>query len=229
MNTISKNIRSYFVTGLFVLFPLVLSIYIIVKIFQLIDNVFPALTGIDLPVMGLGVVIFFMLITLVGMVAKNYAGKKIIEIGNSIVVSIPILNKVFLAVQQIMDVVLKPQKNFLGEVILVEYPKEDSWTIGFVTSRETPEISSSIGETLICVYVPTTPNPTSGFMLYVPEHKTKKVNLSTEVAIKAIVSAGLVSSAKSDTTSTQELNFSDIIRKWKNRKECRDVIFDPRD
>lgn len=229
MNAIGKNVRSYFVTGIFVLFPLVLSLYIIWKIFQFIDNVFPALTGIDLPVMGLGVVIFFMLILIVGMVAKNYAGKKIIEIGNSIVVSIPVLNKVFLAVQQIMDVVLKPQKNFLGEVVLIEYPKEDSWTIGFVTSRETSEISDSIGETLICVYVPTTPNPTSGFMLYVPEHKIKKVNLSTEMAIKAVVSAGLVSSAKSDIVISQELNFSDVLRKWRNRKDYRNVIFDPRD
>lgn len=229
MNVIGKNIRSYFVTGIFVLFPLVLSIYIIWKIFQFVDNVFPALTGIDLPVMGLGVVIFFVLILVVGMVAKNYAGKKIIEVGNSIIVSIPVLNKVFLAVQQIMDVVLKPQKNFLGEVVLVEYPKEDSWTIGFVTSRETFEISDSIGETVICVYVPTTPNPTSGFMLYVPEHKVKKVNLSTEIAIKAIVSAGLVSSAKSDIVTPQELNFGDVLRKWRNKKDYRDVIFDPRD
>ena len=144
-------------------------------------------------------------------------------------VSIPVLNKVFLAVQQIMDVVLKPQKNFLGEVVMVEYPKDDSWTIGFVTSRETSEISASIGETLICVYVPTTPNPTSGFMLYVPEYKLKKVDLSTELAIKAVVSAGLVSSAKSDIVSPQELNFSEVLRKWKNRKEYRNVIFDPRD
>lgn len=228
MNAIGKNLRSYFVTGVFVLFPLVLSIYIIWKIFQFIDNVFPALTGIDLPVMGLGVGIFFLLILLVGMVAKNYAGKKIIEAGNSIIASIPVLNKVFIAVQQIMDVVLKPQKNFLGEVVLVEYPKEDSWAIGFVTSRETSEISDSIGETVLCVYVPTTPNPTSGFMLYVPEHKVKKVNLSTEIAIKAIVSAGLVSSAKSDIVTPQELNFGDVLRKWRNKKD-RDAIFDPRD
>jgi len=223
MNAIGKNLRSYFVTGVFVLFPLVLSIYIIWKIFQFIDNVFPALTGIDLPVMGLGVVIFFLLILLVGMVAKNYAGKKIIEAGNSIIASIPVLNKVFIAVQQIMDVVLKPQKNFLGEVVLVEYPKEDSWTIGFVTSRETFEISDSIGETVICVYVPTTPNPTSGFMLYVPEHKVKKVNLSTEIAIKAIVSAGLVSSAKSDIVTPQELNFGDVLRKWRNKKKITEM------
>lgn len=229
MSAIGKNLRSYFVTGIFVLLPLVLSLFIIWKIFQFIDNVFPSLTGIDLPGMGLGVVIFFVLILLVGMIAKNYAGKKIIELGNSIIVSIPVLNKVFLAVQQIVDVVLKPQKNFLGEVILVEYPKEDSWTLGFVTSRETTEISEAIGETLICVYVPTTPNPTSGFMLYVPEHKVRKVNLNTEIAIKAIVSAGLVSSAKSDIVSPQEQNFSDVLRKWRNRKEYRSVIFDPRD
>lgn len=229
MNVIGKNIRSYFVTGVFVLFPLVLSIYIIWKIFQFIDNVFPALTGIDLPIVGLGVLIIFLLITLAGMVAKNYAGKKIIEVGNSIIVSIPVLNKIFLAVQQIMDVVLKPQKNFLGEVVMVEYPKEDSWTIGFITSKETSEISQSIGEPLICVYVPTTPNPTSGYLLYVPERKVRKVNLSTEIAIKAIVSAGLVSSAKNDVVTPQELNFGDVLRKWKSRKEHKDVIFDPRD
>lgn len=227
--TIGKNLRSYFVTGIFVLLPLVLSLFIIWKIFQFIDNVFPTLTGIDLPGMGLGVVIFFMLILLVGMVAKNYAGKKIIEIGNAIIVSIPVLNKVFLAVQQIVDVVLKPQKNFLGEVVMVEYPKEDSWTIGFVTSKETPEISEAIGEQLLCVYVPTTPNPTSGFMLYVSERKTRKVNISTEIAIKAVVSAGLVSSSKTEISSTQEQNLSEVLRRWKMRKETRAVIFDPRD
>lgn len=227
MNTLMKKVRTYFVTGIFVLLPVVLSLFIIWKIFEFIDNVFPSLSGIDLP-MGLGVIIFFLLILIVGIVAKNYAGKKIIDIANAIIVSIPVLNKVFLAVQQITDVVLKPQKNFLGEVVLVEYPKEDSWTLGFVTSRETPEISDAIGERLICVYVPTTPNPTSGFMLYVAESKTRKVNLSTEIAIKAIVSAGLVSSSKSDITSTPEQNFGDVLRKWRTKRE-REVIFDPRD
>ena len=215
MNAIGKNLRSYFVTGVF-MFPLVLSIYIIWKIFQFIDNVFPALTGIDLPVMGLGVVIFFLLILLVGMVAKNYAGKKIIEAGNSIIASIPVLNKVFIAVQQIMDVVLKPQKNFLGEVVLVEYPKEDSWTIGFVTSRETFEISDSI-ETVICVLCSYHPNPTSGFMLYVPEHKVKN-KLEYGNSHKGHCFCRIGSSAKSDIVTPQELNFGDVLRKWRNKK-----------
>lgn len=229
MHAIGRNLRSYFVTGFLVLLPLVTSIFIIWKIFEFIDNVFPTLTGIELPGMGLGVIIFFLLIMMVGIVAKNYAGKKVIEIGNAIIVSIPVLNKVFLTVQQIVGVVLKPQKNFLGEVVMVEYPKDDSWTIGFVTSKETTEISESIGESLICVYVPTTPNPTSGFLLYVPEHKTRKVNLSTEIAIKAIVSAGLVSSAKNDSTSSQEQNLGHVLRKWKIKKDTRSVVFDPRD
>jgi uncharacterized membrane protein len=122
---------------------------------------------------------------------------------------------------------VKPQKGFLGEVVVVEYPKEGSWSLGFVTSRDTPEISECVGEKTICVYVPTTPNPTSGFMLYVPEHKVLKVNLSTEVAVKAIVSAGIVSSGKSESTGTQDQNLGDVIRKWKTRKKF--LITDPRD
>lgn len=229
MRSLLKQFRSYLVAGTFVLLPVVMSVFILWKLFQWLDNVFPSMTGIEFPVMGLGVAVVLSIVMLTGIVAKNYIGKRLIELGNAIIVSIPILNKVFLAIQQIMDVMLKPQKNFLGEVVLVEYPKEDSWALGFVTSRETAEISSAIGEKLICVYVPTTPNPTSGFMLYVPESKAIKVNMSTEIAIKAIVSAGLVSSAKTDVLNTPEGNLADFIRKWKTRKRLKKMAMDPRD
>ncbi len=227
MRGLIKKFRTYFVAGMVVLLPIVLSTFIIFKLFQWLDNVFPSITGIELPSPGLGALVIIITILFTGIIAKNFIGKKIIELGNAIIASIPVLSKIFLVVQQIMDVMIKPQKNFFGEVVVVEYPKEDSWTLGFVTSKDTPEISESVGEKTICVYVPTTPNPTSGFMLYIPEYKVKKVNLSTEMAVKAIVSAGIVSSGRTDCTTTPERSLGEVLRKWKARKKS--LIFDPRD
>lgn len=219
MSTILKKFRSNLVAGAFVLLPVILSILVIYKLFQWLDNVLPSMIGIELPV-GVGVLAIISITLFTGIIAKNYLGKKLIKFGNALIVSIPGLNKIFLTIQQIMDMMLNPQKNFLNEVVVVEYPKEDSWCIGFVTSRETSEISDAIGNKMICVYVPTTPNPTSGFMLYVPESKVVKIDMSAELAIKAIVSAGMVSSSKSDHSSKSDTNLAELIKKWKVSKSA---------
>jgi uncharacterized membrane protein len=224
-----KNFRSYFVAGAFALIPVILSVYLIYHFIVWVDNVFPSLTGIDLP-FGVGLICTVSITIVTGMVAKNYIGKKIIKLGNSIIVSVPILNKVFLTLQQVMDVLVNQNKNMLGQVVMVEFPQPESWSIGFVTAKDVPEISKAVGCTVVCVYVPTTPNPTSGYMLYTPESKTIPVNMSPELAIKAVVSAGMVSSSKDERTGSSDVNLAEVIRKWKISKSMMKTgAIDPRD
>lgn len=229
MHMFLKKMGSYFFTGFFVLLPLVVSAIILRELFHWLDRVVPSVTGLEFPVTGIGALVIVLVILLTGIVTKNYFGKKVIEIGNAVIISIPILNKVFIAVQQIMDIMLKPQKNFLGEVVVVEYPTEGSWALGFVTSRETSEISVAAGAPLICVYIPSTPNPTTGITLYVPESKVVKVDLSAEIVVKASVSGGLVSSATTDVMKSQDRTLGDVLRQWNARKARKKVGVDPRD
>lgn len=229
MHNFLRKIASYFVTGTLVILPLVVVSVILRELFHWLDSVVPSVTGLEFPVTGTGAIIIVLIIFLTGIITKNYFGKKVIEIGNAVIISIPILNKVFIAVQQIMDVMLKPQKNFLGEVVVVEYPTEGSWALGFVTSRETSEISVATGVPLICVYVPSTPNPTTGIILYVPESKVVKVDLSAELVVKASVSGGLVSSATTDIIKSQDRTLGDVLRQWNARKASKKLCIDPRD
>jgi uncharacterized membrane protein len=229
MHKFIKKTVSYFITGTFVVLPLVVFAIILRELFHWLDRVFPSVTGLEFQVTGIGAIIIVLIILLTGIVTKNYFGKKVIEIGNAVIISIPILNKVFIAVQQIMDVMLKPQKNFLGEVVAIQYPTEGSWALGFVTSRETSEISMATGVPLICVYVPSTPNPTTGIVLYVPESKVVKVNLNAEIVVKASVSGGLVSSATTDIMKSQDRTLGDVLRQWNARKTSKKLCVDPRD
>lgn len=229
MQKIMKSFRSYFFAGAFALIPVILSIYLIYNFIVWIDNVFQSLTQIVLP-FGVGFICTVSITIVTGMVAKNFIGKKIIKLGNSIIVSVPVLNKVFLAVQQIMDVLVNPSKNKLGQVVMVEFPQPGAWSIGFITSKETHEISTAVGEEVVCVYVPTTPNPTSGFMIYTPESKTIPIAMSPELAIKAVISAGMVSSAKDDRFSSSDVNLAEVLKKWKISKTAlKNGPTDPRD
>jgi uncharacterized membrane protein len=229
MQKLIKSLRSYFLAGAFALIPVILSIYLIYNFIVWIDNVFPSLTGIDLP-FGVGFICTISITVVTGMVAKNYIGKKIIKLGNAIIVSVPILNKVFLAVQQVMDVLVNPSKNKLGQVVMVEFPQPGAWSIGFITAKDAREISTAVGEDVVCVYVPTTPNPTSGFMIYTPESKTIPIEMSPELAIKAVISAGMVSSAKDDRFSNSDVNLAEVLKKWKVSKSAiKNGPIDPRD
>ncbi|HEX2956041.1 MAG TPA: DUF502 domain-containing protein [Chitinispirillaceae bacterium] len=224
-----KSFRSYFLAGAFALIPIILSLYLIYNFIVWIDNVFPSLTGIDLP-FGVGFICTISITVVTGMVAKNYIGKKIIKLGNAIIVSVPVLNKVFLTLQQIMDVLVNKKKNMFGQVVLAPFPKEGSWCLGFITCRDVPSISKSAGTDVVSVYVPTTPNPTSGFLMYTSESNLIPLDITPEMAVKSIVSAGMVSSGSEDSISNSDVNLADVLKKWKISKSAiKNGPIDPRD
>lgn len=132
------------------------------------------------------------LITIVGLLARNYFGKRMIEWVDTTMLRVPLLNKVYSATKQVNDAFSSSNKNAFRTVVLVEFPRPGVYSLGFITSEQHPEVQARIAEKVVCIFVPTTPNPTGGFLLLVPEEKVTKLEMSVPDAIKYIVSLGSI-------------------------------------
>ena len=201
-----KQMRTKVVTGILVLLPVVTTGYVFFKFFVMVDSVLPNLVHALIPAFpekwlpGIGLVLLLLLSYFVGVAAKNYVGKVIIETGNALIARIPLLNKLYLGVQQILDAMVAQKKRAFERAVLVEYPKQDSWCVAFVTADTTGEIPRKTGRELVSLFVPTTPNPTSGFLLFVPRDQVIDLEMSTETAIKLVMSAGMISAENINET-----------------------------
>jgi uncharacterized membrane protein len=133
-----------------------------------------------------------LLIGLVGLLARNYFGKRIIQWVDSALLRVPLLNKIYGATKQVNDAFSSSNKTAFRTVVLVEFPKAGAYSIGFITSEPDAEVQSKINSRVVCVFVPATPNPTSGFLLMVPEDKVKKLEMSVADGIKYIISLGSI-------------------------------------
>jgi uncharacterized membrane protein len=168
----------------------------------------------------------------VGLAAKNYFGNKLIQIGNAIVSNIPFVNKIYVGVQQILDAAVTHNKALFKRPVIIQYPKENCYSIAFVTSRTTGEVPEKLGRELLSLFVPTTPNPTSGYLLFLPESEVVDLDMSVETAIKLVMSAGMVNSDQ--LKKTQHLYaIPKSLKNWNwllnlRRRRTSDVV-DPRD
>ncbi len=200
-SNIFQRIRSNFLTGLVLITPIVLTLYLLWGAVNFIDEkVIPWLPlkynpstyiGKDLP--GLGVLIFLIFTTLVGMVTKGFFGRQLIRFWESLVDRTPVFRSIYNAVKQIAETVFTKSDKTFQSACLVEYPRRGIWVIAFVSTESKGEIKSSIRrKDLLTVFVPTTPNPTSGFLLFVPKSDVIMLKMSVENAAKLVISAGLV-------------------------------------
>ena len=194
---ILARFRSWFLTGLLVTAPVLLTVYITWAAIQLIDNQVAGLlpwvsqnSFTSLP--GVGLIIGVVLITLIGAVAAGFLGRWIIRLGESILNRMPVVRSIYGAIKQILETVISTQSDAFREVILVEYPRRGLWVIGFVTGSTKEEVARRIDGEMVNVFVPTTPNPTSGFLLFCPRDEVIFMNMSVEDAVKLVVSGGIV-------------------------------------
>jgi uncharacterized membrane protein len=193
-----RLIRNNIVAGVLLLLPLVTTVYVFFILFQKIDSFLPTLFHTVLPFLppdwipGIGLFFVLLIAYFVGLGAKNYFGRFVIDTGNAIIARIPLLNKVYLGVQQIVDAVARGNKGLFQRAVLIEYPKKYSYCIAFVTSDAKGEIPQRTGLDMVSVFVPTTPNPTSGFLLYLPKSEIIELDMNVETAVKTVVSAGMV-------------------------------------
>ena len=199
-------LRNSFLTGIVIVTPLGVTFYLIVTFVNFVDNVvkplIPArynpenyLPG-DFTIPGLGVLIAVLLLTLLGALAANIFGRSIIGLGERILAGVPRVRNIYGAIKQIVETVFSGKSNSFKEVVLIEYPMKGTWVVAFVSANGNAELRKNISEDVIGLFVPTTPNPTSGILLYTPRSNTVPIDMSVEEAAKLIISFGMVSPDK---------------------------------
>ena len=187
------RLRNYFITGIVVLVPIGITLYLTKFFISVSSKLIPE--GINpnsyLPFLipGLEIFLAIIFITLIGYLSLSFIGKKILQLFNDLLKKIPILRTIYSAIGQMAET-LAPKRKSKKSVVLVEYPRKGSWAVGFATKDNKGEISKKTNQKLINVFVPTTPNPTSGFLLMFPKKEIIYLDMSFEEASKFIVSAG---------------------------------------
>ena len=191
--SIFTKIRNYFITGVVVLIPIGITIYLTILITSVSSKILPKEINPNhyLPynIPGLEIIITLFLITFIGWLSLSFIGKRLLNLFNTVLKRIPILRTIYSAILQMTETFTK-SNNQKKNVVLVEYPRKGTWAVGFATKENSGEITNKLNKKLINVFVPTTPNPTSGFLLMFPKEEVVYLDLSFEEASKFIVSAG---------------------------------------
>lgn len=193
----TKKLRGYLITGVVVWLPIFVTVMVIRSVLELLDKVVSllpdayqptSLLGFSIP--GLGVMIVLVVFLITGVFVTNFVGQRLMEWGEALLQKIPLVRVIYHTSKQIIQALLMTNGQSFRQVVMIQYPKVDSWTMAFVTGRiSCPEFMSEKQE-LLTVYVPTTPNPTSGFFLMVPEKDVQFLDISVENALKVILSLG---------------------------------------
>ena len=187
------RLRNYFITGAIVLIPIGITIYLTLFIVKISSSFLPKKINpnnylpFDIP--GIEILITVIFITFIGGLSLSFLGKKFLEIFNNILKKIPILRTIYSAVGQLTESFTKSEGT-KKSVVILEYPRKGIWVVGFATKENTGEISKKTNEELVNIFVPTTPNPTSGFLLMLPKKDIKYLDMTFEEASRFIVSAG---------------------------------------
>ena len=191
--SIFTRIRNNFIAGIVVLIPIGITLYLTLAIVKVSSKILPKEINPNnyLPynIPGIEIIIALILITLIGWLSLSFIGKKLLNIFDNILNKIPILRTIYSAFSQMLDTFTKSKTN-KQNVVLVEYPRKGTWAVGFATNKNTGEIKNKIGQEVVNVFVPTTPNPTSGFLLMFPKEDVIYLDITFEQASKFIVSAG---------------------------------------
>jgi len=194
------RLRTYFLTGVVVTAPIAITIYLTYIFVDFVDaNITPLIparynpeTYLPFGVPGLGVLIAVVFLILIGFLTANFLGRSFLKFGERIVGRMPVVRSIYNALKQIMETVLAQSSTSFREVVLVEYPRRGLWAVAFVTSEAEGEVASLSDDTIISVFLPTTPNPTSGFLLFVPKKDLKFLDMTVEEGVKLVISAGMI-------------------------------------
>ena len=198
-------LKSWLVTGVFMITPTAVTLYIIYFIFQFSDgilgNIISDYVGYNMP--GIGIIIPILACLLVGAIAQHYVGKRIMTVLDKYMTKIPIIKSLYSSIKQVAEMLQTQNKDKFKRVVLLEYPKDDCWVFGFVTADFNYPINDDrLAKNLVSVFMPTTPNPTSGYLLILSKDKIIDIDIDIEVAMKIIMTGGLVQAIQSDEKET---------------------------
>lgn len=192
-------LRRYLIAGLFVWIPIWVTLLVIGFIVSIIDSSFSLLPtkyqpeywfGVHIP--GLGLVFSLVVVFLTGMMVTNYLGRRLVRMGESVFTRIPFVSPIYSATKQVVETLFSSRGESFRKVFLIEYPRKGIWSMAFQTGNGASEINKKTEQELITLFIPTTPNPTSGFLIMVPREEAIEMDISVDQALKFVISLGVV-------------------------------------
>ncbi|MDO9527555.1 MAG: DUF502 domain-containing protein [Syntrophales bacterium] len=194
-----KKIKNTFLTGIAVIIPIGLTVYILLGMTNLMDKILKIIPTrfqpdelLNFHIPGLGVIFTLILIFIVGLITKSYLGNKLVRLGEWFVNKIPFVRSIYQAIKQLVDAVFSDKSQSFKKVVIVEYPRKGMYAIALVTGEAKGEVQTKTAQKCINLFIPTTPNPTSGFYIMVPEDDVINMDMTVEEAFKLIISGGIV-------------------------------------
>lgn len=194
---LSARLRAYFFAGILVTAPVSITFYIAWQFVKFMDDqvsplIPPAFNPQNWGIPGFGLVLVAVSLTLIGALTAGLAGRLLVRVYDAVLERMPVLRGIYSAVKQIFETMLAQKANAFREVVLIEYPRPGIWTLGFITGATNGEVGDCFEEEMVNVFVPTTPNPTSGFLLFLPRSEVRVLEMNVEDGIKMVVSTGIL-------------------------------------
>lgn len=200
------RLRAYFFAGVLITTPLAITFLVAWWFIGVVDDYIVPLipqrwnpdfylkevVGLEIGLPGLGLIVLIVAITLIGALTAGFVGRIVLNVGEGILSRMPVVRSVYSAIKQILETVLKQQSGAFRQAVLVEYPRHGIWAIGFITGTTEGEVQNLTRQEVVNVFLPTTPNPTSGFLLFVPRKDIVILDMSVEEAVKMVISGGIV-------------------------------------
>ena len=203
--------KKYFITGLLVLVPLFITVWVISGLVGMMDQslfLLPetwrpkAHLGLEIP--GMGAILTLLIIFFTGVIATNFFGKRLILVWEALLARVPVVKSIYASVKQVSDTLFSDSGNAFRQAVLVQFPRPGAWTIAFVTGKPGGDVANHLSGDYLSVYVPTTPNPTGGYFLMLPRADVVELDMSVDEALKYIISMGVV--APPTKPSAQQAN-----------------------
>jgi uncharacterized membrane protein len=194
---LTARLRAYFFAGILVTAPVAITFYIAWQFIKFMDDrvaplLPPALNPQNWGIPGFGLIAVAVSLTLIGALTAGFAGRLLVKLSDAVLERMPVIRSIYSAVKQIFETMLAQKANAFREVVLLEYPRKGIWTLGFITGSTNGEVGGRFTEDMVNVFVPTTPNPTSGFLLFLPRREVEVLEMSVEEGIKMVVSTGIL-------------------------------------
>lgn len=217
-----RRLRNIFITGLLITLPIAITFFILKFLFKNLDALSPVFTdlliqaGAPIPegyrIPFLGFAMTFLIILLVGMLTTNIFGKKLLHLGERIVEKIPFVRRIYSGTKQVVVSFANADTNSFKKVVLIEFPRKGIHALGFVTGETKGEVQENTADRVINVFVPTTPNPTSGFLVFAPKDEVEEISMSIEDGVKYVISGGIVDGQLSSSKKNKAVTASKEIK-----------------
>lgn len=215
MRRARRRLRRFLVTGLIVIAPVGLTVFVLSWLFTTLDDILgrPLEKLVGFPIPGVGFVLLGGAVLFVGWVVHLTAGRQLLNWWNHTLSRFPFVGRIYNVVSQIVQALLSGRKKMFDKAVLIPYPTDETWAVAFVTNDDPEIVSQAVGEPCVNVFVPTTPNPTSGFMLVVPKRKVRELDLTMDEATRLVMSAGVVLPAGDVEDRSTGLDVDSLLRR----------------